>query len=178
MKAIPTIYGGIQFRSRLEVKWAMFFDQLGEAWDYEAEGYTNGGQRYLPDFWMPSVWHRGKRKGLFFEVKPSSPIASEVDKAVMLACGSGKPVIVVAASPRGASPERLSDFVKSDGLDWEDSGLSFARCKSCGVLDVDYYGSRWKPCPSCNGGSLNQYDAELEQARAEFPNYARWEPAA
>ena len=32
---IPTLYNGIQFRSRLEAKWAAFFDLLG--WEYEYE---------------------------------------------------------------------------------------------------------------------------------------------
>jgi len=31
--AIPTLYKDVQFRSRLEAKWAAFFDLLG--WDSE-----------------------------------------------------------------------------------------------------------------------------------------------
>ena len=31
----PTNYKGINFRSRLEVKWAMFFDKLNWQWEYE-----------------------------------------------------------------------------------------------------------------------------------------------
>jgi hypothetical protein len=33
MKAIPTRYNGLQFRSRLEAKWAAFFDEIN--WPYE-----------------------------------------------------------------------------------------------------------------------------------------------
>jgi hypothetical protein len=29
MKPIPTVYGSVQFRSRLEAKWAAFFDAMG-----------------------------------------------------------------------------------------------------------------------------------------------------
>ena len=39
IKAIPTCYKGIPFRSRLEARWAIIFDQLGIDWHYETEGY-------------------------------------------------------------------------------------------------------------------------------------------
>lgn len=73
IKAIETRYAGCRFRSRLEARWAVFFDQLGWSWEYEPEGYTvsNG---YLPDF---QIWgadelsHPGNQNGEgLFEVKP------------------------------------------------------------------------------------------------------------
>lgn len=39
---IPTMYKGIQFRSRLEARWAVFFDTLGIEWEYEPQGYVVG----------------------------------------------------------------------------------------------------------------------------------------
>jgi len=33
--AIPTVYKGIEMRSRLEAKWAAFFDAVGLPWEYE-----------------------------------------------------------------------------------------------------------------------------------------------
>jgi hypothetical protein len=50
---IETIYGGCRFRSRLEARWAVFFDKLGIEWKYETEGYEVNGNRYLPDFYLP-----------------------------------------------------------------------------------------------------------------------------
>jgi hypothetical protein len=44
--AIPTKYKGVQFRSRLEAKWAAFFDLAKWEWDYEPLD-LNG---YIPDF--------------------------------------------------------------------------------------------------------------------------------
>ena len=35
--ALPTKYAGIQFRSRLEARWAVFFDALKIKWEYEPE---------------------------------------------------------------------------------------------------------------------------------------------
>ncbi len=51
IKAIETSYKGYRFRSRLEARWAVFFDSLGVKWEYELEGYAlPSGRKYLPDF--------------------------------------------------------------------------------------------------------------------------------
>lgn len=60
IKAIETRYAGCRFRSRLEARWAVFFDRLNIPWEYEPQGYVVGPQQvpYLPDFWLPelSLW--------------------------------------------------------------------------------------------------------------------------
>lgn len=51
IKPIQTHYKGYHFRSRLEARWAVFFDALGLKWEYEPEGFDLGeGDFYLPDF--------------------------------------------------------------------------------------------------------------------------------
>ena len=66
IKAIETRYKGYRFRSRLEARWAVFFDALGIEWEYEKEGYDLGEAGwYLPDFWLPSL-------KLYIEIKPTS----------------------------------------------------------------------------------------------------------
>lgn len=51
--SIPTRYKGYHFRSRLEARWAVFFDSLGIKWEYEPEGFMNAdGDKYLPDFYL------------------------------------------------------------------------------------------------------------------------------
>lgn len=39
IKPIETYYNGYRFRSRLEARWAVFFDALGVRYEYEPEGY-------------------------------------------------------------------------------------------------------------------------------------------
>ena len=64
IKAIETVYKGYRFRSRLEARWAVFFDALGVKWEYEKEGFDLGEAGwYLPDFWLPGL-------NLWFEIKP------------------------------------------------------------------------------------------------------------
>lgn len=51
IKAIETVYNGYRFRSRLEARWAVFFDAMGIKYEYEKEGYDLGELGwYLPDF--------------------------------------------------------------------------------------------------------------------------------
>jgi hypothetical protein len=45
-EAIPTTYAGVRFRSRLEARWAAFFDLLGFEWEYEPLDLAG----YIPDF--------------------------------------------------------------------------------------------------------------------------------
>lgn len=43
IKAIETLYNGYKFRSRLEARWAVFFDAVGSKWEYEKEGFDLNG---------------------------------------------------------------------------------------------------------------------------------------
>lgn len=77
VKPIETRYKGYRFRSRLEARWAIYFDTLGVAWDYESEGYDLGSLgRYLPDFFL----HGNGNYGPFVEVKGIEPTQTEIEK--------------------------------------------------------------------------------------------------
>ena len=102
MIAIETRYRGYRFRSRLEARWAVFFDSLGLDWEYEPEGYDLGDAGwYLPDFWIDSL-------DLWVEVKScASMITREsIEKAEKISDGCFV-AIVAGKSPCG------------DLLDWE-----------------------------------------------------------
>jgi len=78
IKAIPTQYKGYKFRSRLEARFAVFFDALNQGFRYEPEGYNlERGLNYLPDFFLDA--------GYFVEIKPYYPNAIEMRKAQLLA---------------------------------------------------------------------------------------------
>lgn len=76
MKAVETAYGGFRFRSRLEARWAVAFDELGINFEYEPEGvrvpirfrvnwYPRAAViQYLPDMFLPDL-------GFWCEVKGS-----------------------------------------------------------------------------------------------------------
>lgn len=54
IKAIETVYNGYRFRSRLEARWAVFFDAANIEYQYEPEGFIGWCDKpYLPDFYLP-----------------------------------------------------------------------------------------------------------------------------
>lgn len=64
IKAIETEYNGYKFRSRLEARWAVFFDALGLDYEYEPEGFElENGIKYLPDFKVKCYGTRGCLSG-------------------------------------------------------------------------------------------------------------------
>jgi hypothetical protein len=83
IKAIETVYKGYRFRSRLEARWAVFFDTLGIEWAYEPEGFElPDGSRYLPDFFLYIDKSRGRRpgSGYWIEIKGQEPSLDEIKK--------------------------------------------------------------------------------------------------
>jgi hypothetical protein len=53
--AIETNYKGYRFRSRLEARWAVFFDTIEIEWLYEPQGFRNDQDCWLPDFHLPKT---------------------------------------------------------------------------------------------------------------------------
>lgn len=92
IKAIETEYAGCRFRSRLEARWAVFFDHLSIRWNYEPEGIDIDGMRYLPDFQLPDL------AGLYIEVKGVMDKRG-MEKVLRLAA-AGHGVMVVRDIPR------------------------------------------------------------------------------
>ena len=75
LKPIETQYKGYRFRSRLEARWAVFFDALGLNWEYEVEGFDLGETGwYLPDFKILTpdndiIWYEIKQKEITEDLK-------------------------------------------------------------------------------------------------------------
>lgn len=84
IKPIETIYKGYRFRSRLEARWAVFFDQLAIKWQYEVEGFDLPGGRYLPDFYLPDY-------KCYFEIKPPPSPQGVIFPAVYMAGRMSEP---------------------------------------------------------------------------------------
>lgn len=61
VKAIEARYRGYRFRSRLEARWAVFFDALKVRWEYEEEGFAAGASEFRGDLMPAMVAARGAR---------------------------------------------------------------------------------------------------------------------
>ena len=68
IQPIETVYNGVRYRSRLEARWALFFDLLGVRHRYEEEAFALPSGNYLPDFRLPDAW--ATTGGCYVEVKP------------------------------------------------------------------------------------------------------------
>lgn len=137
VKAIETAYKGYRFRSRLEARWAVFFDALGVKWEYEKEGYDLGEAGwYLPDFWLPE-------QEAWVEIKGAAPSEEEDNKAAALASLTGYKVYIFGGAipdPKGAD-----DLDAQDGTVWFpnggwDNGQMWCICPMCGKVGIHFQG--------------------------------------
>jgi hypothetical protein len=93
IKAIETRYKGHRFRSRLEARWAVFFDSMHIEWEYELEGFLlSDGSKYLPDFFSKSL-------GAWIEIKPGLPDIEEIKKLVRFSIEKEAPLILIDGLP-------------------------------------------------------------------------------
>jgi hypothetical protein len=141
MKAIETRYKGYRFRSRLEARWAIFFDTCGIRWEYESEGFElDDGTWYLPDFWLPKF-----HGGIFAEVKPHG---DEFSVARRFARG-GQQILLL-----GGSPDTIEyELAGADGCMSE---VSFSSKYLEGGRNGSEYRLYWQPagCASEMAGDL------------------------
>lgn len=133
IKAIETEYKGYRFRSRLEARWAVFFDYLNIEWEYEKEGYDLGnGINYLPDFWLPKM-----RRGMFFEVKGNTPSEDDRMKCFLLAEQSGFNVMLAAGTMGYKREEPEEEWYT---LDFDSQCYSAYRCQHHYGSDREFFG--------------------------------------
>ena len=88
---VPTFYNGYLFRSRLEARWAVFFDRLGVKYQYERETW-DVDPWYLPDFYLPE-------QECWVEIKGPTPTAEEKRKASALADTTRQSVYLCHGDP-------------------------------------------------------------------------------
>jgi len=137
LKPIETRYAGCQFRSRIEARWAVFYDCLGLGWEYEPEGFEMGETRYLPDFRIEGVG--------WVEIKGKNPTQAERRKCEALSVGTGECVYMVSGGIPCQGSGAVEDgnerggqhlcFMPPDGAD-DGFRYSWHECELCGRLTL------------------------------------------
>jgi len=151
IKPIPTKYNGVQFRSRLEARWAVFFDQLGVDWYYEYEGFQLTGEWYVPDFWLPNVYYRGgehgsSQKGIWLEIKPESYLGTEHPQLKIVAeQKNGAGILIKGFSMDIHSPGVFDEAYEVYPI-W-DNYMMIYKCQ-CGIVKVEYWEGNYLRCAS------------------------------
>lgn len=157
IKAIETRYKGCRFRSRLEARWAVFYDALGLRWDYEPQGFSLPSGPYLPDFFIHDI-------NAWVEIKPAEPTPRENILASELCAASRQRVYVFCdgiylpgsrntwaptAEMTGWDEWGETDEHGCDGELYGDSGYWWCQCAACGRFGIHYEGrSDRLPCKS------------------------------
>lgn len=178
IKAIETQYKGYRFRSRLEARWAVFFDVLGIQWEYEPEGFdlTDAYLDHLiQDYEVQLQWYNeGIRdrppeepevdtslsmwylpdfylRGLdeWVEIKPYKDCQPWMDDIRHQIFP--KPLIVLFGLPGAVSTDQYYDSPPYAGAINCDSPYYLCECPDCGALGFQFDGrsARNKHLPSC-----------------------------
>lgn len=139
IKAKPTKYNNTLFRSLLEAKWAIFFDELGIKWKYEPEydAVEFGGFRifYKPDFYLPDY-------DLWVEIKPRSLrhlSDGEIRKIVGWA-NNDLDILVLSGQPRILPDDHEAHYLytydsKKKKVDQPQGHMRWCECPKCGTID-------------------------------------------
>ena len=176
IKAIPTMFQGIQMRSRLEARWAAFFTECGWEWTYEPFDFDG----WCPDFLLKL--HRP----IFVEVKP------QITQALMAE------LLTVSQKLRedGARVLLVGDSIQYDGSDavlgWGlGAGIFFDDCDACDEIVIGTCGGRSCPlgmssrggcydCWVCNGydgnPAFDHQDVGIAEKWATACNLTQWNP--
>lgn len=120
IKAIETNYNGYRFRSRLEARWAVFFDYIGVRYQYESEGFDIDGVRYLPDFYLVDYY-------IWFEVKGPHTTIEDLGKSMLFAEAGNAIIVSIGDVWYDASSYMF-------GMCIDDVETKIAPCPSCGGI--------------------------------------------
>jgi len=139
IKALPSFYAGVKFRSRMEARWARYFDLIGVEWEYEPEGYALPSGNYCPDFFCKFSNSRGVPTSFFVEVKPDHIGQRMVQQKLIELCQmTSEDVVCVVGNPSlkehwCCSKPYNEEFAK----EWCEVSISKAGLEKHGL----YYGS-------------------------------------
>lgn len=170
--AIPTRYSATQFRSRLEARWACFFDLIGWKWEYEPFDLEG----YIPDFLVLGT------HPLLVEVKPYARLAEMEPLAANLPPAPYDYLIVGATPFLGECCSGIVAGLVSQGADWWGEAI-WSSCCECGAVYLVHLQAGWvphgpaKPCDSCRKPGLCAGDGAerlLADGWAEARNLTQW----
>jgi len=152
MEAIDTLYNGNYFRSRLEARWAYFFDEVEVKYEYEPQGFKSSkGECYLPDFYLPDTYLRhSDNKGIYIEIKPESHTSGHIPAAFWfdrnLVLFEGQPIKNIFTE-YCIKNEFGGVELHTDGMDFP---MLFWRCWVCEGSKIDFHHRSNDYCPVCH----------------------------
>ena len=124
IKAIETKYNGYRFRSRLEARWAVFFDAGEFWWEYEPEGFDIPGfGYYLPDFLIQIPALREHHAFCYVEIKPNDGKSYENYKKMLGELCDNKTVASLFIGPPDVGKWQTFTFTSEGQIDKYSNGM-------------------------------------------------------
>jgi hypothetical protein len=174
--AKPTVYSGIQFRSRLEARWARFFDAIEWEWIYEPSVPELEGIQYQPDFLVSKPEYA---EPILIEVKPLTDDSMSFEQmrelapwASVVELTASSFVLLVGEPGRWKEGALVAPGHVSLGFDpgHEMVWGNFAECEKCGKLELWAFGHpRCCPIGRPTGKLLDAYSAVRRQSYEDAP---------
>jgi hypothetical protein len=127
IRAIPTTYNGVTYKSRLETRWAIFFDLLDIKHLYEPGKVFTGESNYIPDFLLPDL-------KAIFEVKPKEPTPKEIERLSGLTIDGVEYSECERLITSGTPGNRIYSVCNIDAFNRVE--FSFVQCPFCGLVGV------------------------------------------
>lgn len=171
--AIPTMYKGIQMRSRLEARWAAFFDVVGWRWSYEPPEFPG----WIPDFKLDTAG-----KLLLVEVKPAERLDDEHGTEARRDIERCLPGLPCEAVILGNNPQVVDGLTYLGWMPEWDDGFSWDRAAVGTIVGTELClchasGSyRCRICGVDEGWCATMDPKELEACWAKACNNTQWRP--
>ena len=173
IKPIETVYKGYRFRSRLEARWAVFFDSLNIPYEYEKEGFQiTSDIYYLPDFYLPHL-------DLWIEIIPGYPQEWPEHPVFWLhdiMRENEKPrnewplqnFIVLKGTPFYAEDTYSGYYWPYMGYISGDNCYLWWECPVCGKIGIEFDGRAARLCRNCCPDSDKSYNANSPKLIAAY----------
>lgn len=155
MRSMPALYKGQAFRSRLEARWACWYDLIGVRWVYEPDVIDLGNFTYIPDFFLPDWQAWVEIKGEMISDEEGLHI---VEKCRQLAIQSELLTILCFDQPYDP---RCAVFYKGAMY----APAYWRMCRFCGGVALEIQGKGVR-CPTEHGAL--PLDLAARQLRSRF----------
>ncbi len=181
---VETKYADIIFRSRLEARWAAWFDRVKWPWEYEPIDLEG----YIPDFILMV------KNPVLVEVKPVLTFEELYQYTAKIErSGWDKEALILGAYPMwkasgwsmpafGLLAERVEGCDPSDSESYWWATAHIFRCGKCGKLNFMHEESDWggRICGHYDGNRYLQFNKEdalnIRHYWAEAANVTKWKP--
>lgn len=150
---IKTVYNGYLFKSKLEAKWAVFFDLIGIKYQYEPEAFAVGNGWYTPDFYLPDVFLRSDdTPGIYLEIKPPQWDYDEAYIKKITTAMQGTTLVLFNGEPYDFYEYGQRDDDGGYQLQpYWDNCMILVYCSHCNIMKVEFSEGNYMYCPSCQG---------------------------